>query len=126
AARAVADSPGQVYNPLFIYSASGLGKTHLVSAIAHQARQHRPEFEATYVTVDEFVEDLHAAVAQGSLDPFKQRWRDYDLVLLDDVQFLTGQRETQSELLRLFNQLQRSGKQIVMASDRPPNDIPDV
>ena len=126
AARAVADSPGQVYNPLFIYSASGLGKTHLVSAIAHQARQQRPDFDATYMTVDEFVETLHDAVAQGTLDPFKQRWRDYDLVLLDDVQFLTGQRETQGELLRLFNQLQRSGRQIVMASDRPPGDIPDV
>lgn len=126
AARAVAESPGQVYNPLFIYSASGLGKTHLVSAIAHQARQQHPEFEAAYVTVDEFVEDLHDAVAQGALDPFKQRWRDYDLVLLDDVQFLTGQRETQNELLRLVNQLQLAGKQIVMACDRPPSDIPDV
>ncbi len=126
AARAVADAPGQVYNPLFIYSASGLGKTHLVSAIAHQAREKRPGYGATYVTVDEFVEDLHAAVADGSLEPFKQRWREFDLVLLDDVQFLTGQKETQTELLRLFNQLQRAGKQIVMASDRPPGEIPDV
>jgi len=126
AARAVAESPGQVYNPLFIYSASGLGKTHLVSAIAHQAREQRPGYGAAYVTVDEFVEDLHDAVSAGELDPFKQRWREHDIVLLDDVQFLTGQRETQTELLRLFNQLQRSGKQIVMASDRPPGEIPDV
>ncbi len=126
AARAVAESPGSSYNPLFIYSGSGLGKTHLVSAIGHQAALRHPEISAAYITLDEFIEEWLGAVATGMLEALKQRYRSYDLLLLDDVQFLTGQRETQSELLRLFNQLQAAGKQIVMASDRPPTEIPDV
>ncbi len=126
AARAVAESPGAAYNPLFIYSGSGLGKTHLVSAIGHQASARHPDLSAAYITIDEFIEEWLGAVATGMLEPLKQRYRSYDMLLLDDVQFLTGQRETQSELLRLFNQLQAAGKQIVMASDRPPGEIPDV
>src|SRR5829696_783574 len=126
AARAVAESPGAAYNPLFIYSGPGLGKTHLLLAIGHQARQLQPSLSVEYATLDDFFDQLHAAVAAGQGDAFKQRYQHVDLLLLDDVQFLTGRRETQSELLRLFNALQGSGRQIVMTSDRPPSEIADV
>ena len=126
AAGAVAESPGAVYNPLFIYSGSGLGKTHLIGAVGHQARQLHPELTIEYLGVDDFVQSMHAAVSAGQGDSFRQRYQHVDLLLLDDVQFLTGRRETQTEILRLFNVLQGSGRQIVMASDRAPSDIADV
>lgn len=126
AARAVADNPGSVYNPLFIYSGSGLGKTHLMCAIANQVAQRRPDQTIELVTLDDFVESLHASIQAGSVEPFKQRYLRVGLLLLDDVQFLTGYPETQTELLRIFNALQAEGRQIVMTSDRPPAEIPDV
>lgn len=126
AARAVADSPGNVYNPLFVYSGSGLGKTHLMCAIANQVAQRRPELVIELVTLDDFVESLHAAVQEGGTEPFKQRYLKVGLLLIDDMQFLTGRPETQTELLRIFNALQAEGRQIVMTSDRPPAEIPDV
>ena len=126
AARAVAQSPGAAYNPLFIYAPSGLGKTHLLSAIGHLARQLQPDLQVEYVTTDELIEHLHEAVTQGEAETFRQRFADLDVLLLDDVQFLAGRQETQTELLRLFNALQRSGKQIVLTSDRPPAEIADL
>ncbi|HWE43472.1 MAG TPA: DnaA/Hda family protein [Gemmatimonadaceae bacterium] len=126
AARAVAEAPGSAYNPLFIYSASGLGKTHLASAIGNYARSLQPTLQTEYVTLDDFVEQLHAAISIGQTLSFTQRYSHVDMLLIDDVQFLTGRRETQTELLRLFNALQGSGRQIVMTSDRPPNEIADV
>jgi len=126
AARAVADAPGAVYNPLFMYSASGLGKTHLMSAIGNQVAQRQPGLTVALVTLDDFVEELHDAVADGDTEPFKQRYLQVGLLLIDDMQFLTGHRETQTELLRIFNALQADGRQIVMSSDRPPSDIADV
>ncbi|HJR66093.1 MAG TPA: DnaA/Hda family protein [Gemmatimonadaceae bacterium] len=126
AARAVAQSPGAAYNPLFIYAASGLGKTHLLSAIGQLAKQLQPDLQVEYVTTDELVEHLHQAVTRGETETFRQRFAELDILLLDDVQFLTGRQETQSELLRLFNVLQRSGKQIVLTSDRPPAEIADL
>ena len=126
AARAVAESPGTVYNPLFVYSGSGLGKTHLLAAIAHHALQLQPDLTAEYVSLDDFVEQLHASISAGQTEAFKRRWQEVSILLMDDVQFLTGRRETQSEMLRLFNVMQGAGRQIVMASDRPPTDIPDV
>ena len=126
AARAVAQSPGAAYNPLFIYAASGLGKTHLLSAIGQLAKQLQPDLQVEYITTDELVEHLHQAVTRGETEVFRQRFSDLDVLLLDDVQFLTGRQETQSELLRLFNVLQRSGKQIVLTSDRPPAEIADL
>jgi len=126
AARAVADAPGTVYNPLFIYSASGLGKTHLAAAIGWQVSQRQPDAMVDYVTVDEFVEQLHVAISTGQAEAFRQNYARMDILLLDDVQFLTGRRETQGELLRLFNQMQDAGRQVVMTSDRPPSEIPDV
>jgi chromosomal replication initiator protein len=126
AARAVAESPGSVYNPLFIYSSSGLGKTHLLCALGHAARQLHQELVVEYLTLDDVVEQLHLAIASGRADEFKRRYQRVDLLLLDDVQFLTGRAETQSEMLRVFNTLQGSGRQIVMTCDRPPSEIRDV
>ena len=126
AAKAVAQSPGTAYNPLFIYSSSGLGKTHLMIAVGHLAIQLQPALRVLYLTLDEFVEELTAAVSAGTIEKYKQRFQDVDLMLLDDVQFLAGRRETQSEMLRLFNALQRAGKQIILTSDRPPNEISDL
>ena len=126
AARAVAEAPGAVYNPLFIYSSSGLGKTHLTHAIGNQATSRHPDMTIEYLPLEDFVEQLHAAIATGEMDRFKQRYGRVDVLLVDDMQFLTGRRETQSELLRLLNSLQGSKRQIVMTSDRPPAEIADV
>jgi chromosomal replication initiator protein DnaA len=125
AAHAVAEAPGTAYNPLFMYSGSGLGKTHLMSAIGNHLAQKR-SVSVTVVTLDEFVGELHAAVASGSSESFKARYLGVGALLIDDIQFLTGRRETQSELLRIFNSLQGDGRQIVMTSDRPPAEIADV
>jgi len=126
AARAVAEAPGAAYNPLFIYSASGLGKTHLLGAVGHLARQLHPALAIEYLTLDDFVAQLHQAIATGQAESFKRRYAGVGLLLLDDVQFLTGRVETQSELLRVFNVLQGSGRQIVMTCDRTPAEIADV
>ena len=126
AGRAVAETPGATYNPLFIYSPSGLGKTHLIGAIGFAAKQLQPELIAEYVPLDDFVDRLHIAISSGHAERFKQAYERVDLLLIDDVQFLTGRRETQNEMLRIFNALQSSGRQIIMASDRPPSEIADV
>jgi chromosomal replication initiator protein len=126
AAHAVAEQPGLTYNPLFIYGGSGLGKTHLISAIGNLVQQRQPDLAVEYVTLEDFVEQLHAAIASNEGDRFKQRYGRVDVLLLDDMQFLTGRRETQTELLRLLNALQGTGRQVVGTSDRPPAEIPDV
>jgi chromosomal replication initiator protein len=123
AARAVAESPGVVYNPLFVYAGSGLGKTHLLMAIGHQALEINPQLTVEYLTLDEFVEAFHAAIAAGQGEAYRRRYADTGLLLVDDVQFLTHRREMQAELLRLTNTLLSSGQQIVLSSDRPPNEI---
>ena len=126
AARAVGQSPGTSYNPLFIYSSSGLGKTHLMLAIGHLARQLQPQLSVEYVTLEEFIEELNHAIGDSAMELFKRRFHMVDMLLLDDVQFLAGRKETQSEMLRLFNTLQRAGKQVVLTSDRPPSEIGDL
>jgi chromosomal replication initiator protein len=126
ASRAVAESPGGVYNPLFVYGGPGLGKTHLIGAIGNEAVARAPGLSVEYLALEDFIEQIHAAVAVGEMERFKQRYGRVDVLLLDDMQFLTGRRETQSELLRLLNALQGSGRQIVMTSDRPPTEISDV
>jgi chromosomal replication initiator protein DnaA len=123
AARTVAQTPGTAYNPLFIYSATGLGKTHLLMAIGQQANQVNPAVVVEYLTLEEFVEAFHAAVAAGQSDAFRNRFVNVDVLLIDDVQFLTHRREMQAELLRLIGQLQDADKQIVLSSDRPPSEI---
>jgi len=126
AAHAVAEAPGTAYNPLFVYSGSGLGKTHLMSAIGNHVAQRRPGLTVAAVTLDEFVGELHAAIADGAVEAFKSRYLGIGVLLIDDIQFLTSRKETQSELLRIFNALQGDGRQIVMTSDRPPAEIADV
>lgn len=126
AARAVAQAPGAAFNPLFIYSGSGLGKTHLLLAIGHLGRQLQPDLKVAYSTVDELVDELNASVASSAVEALRERYQNVNVLLLDDVQFLAGRRETQSEILRLFNGLQRSGRQVVLTSDRPPAEIADL
>ncbi|MDX2184469.1 MAG: DnaA/Hda family protein [Gemmatimonadaceae bacterium] len=126
AARAVAEGPGSVYNPLVIYGGSGLGKTHLLGAIGAHATHLSPELQVESLATEELVRRLSEAIATGQLDALTAALQRSDILLLDDVQFLTGHPETQQVLLRLFNQLQGAGKQIVLTSDRPPQDIPDV
>ena len=123
AARAVAESPGSTYNPLFVYAAPGLGKTHLLMAIGHAALAVDPSLVVEYVTLDEFVEAYHAAVAAGQGDAARRRYAETGLLLLDDVQFLSSRRELQAELLRVIDGLQVAGRQIVLTSDRPPSEL---
>jgi len=126
AGRTVAASPGAAYNPLFIYSGSGLGKTHLLMAIGQAAKTAAPTLNIEYLTLDEYVEAFHAAIAAGQGDAFRRRFQNVDALLVDDVQFLTNRKEMQSELLRLSEVLQTAGRQIVLTSDRPPSEIADL
>jgi chromosomal replication initiation ATPase DnaA len=126
AARTVAESPGTAYNPLFIYGESGLGKTHLLMAIGQLAQQLQPGIDVEYVTLDEFVELYHAAVAAGQSEALRARFARVDVLLMDDVHFLTHRREMQAELLRIVEQVQAENKQIVLSSDRPPAEIQEL
>ena len=126
AGHTVAESPGAAYNPLFIYSGSGLGKTHLLMAVGHAAKKAAPKLNIEYLTLDEYVEAFHAAIAAGQGDAFRRRFQNVDVLLVDDVQFLTNRKEMQTELLRLTEALQQSSHQIVLASDRPPAEIADL
>ncbi len=123
AARRAADSPGTSYNPLFVYSASGLGKSHILTAIAHQARKAAGDRKVEYMALEGYLEELTKALESGARDAFKDKYGDLDILLLDDVQFLTGQPEAQEMLLRTLDQLSTAGSQIVLASDRPPAEI---
>jgi len=126
AGRTVSENPGSAYNPLFIYSGSGLGKTHLLMAVGHAAKKVAPTLNIEYLTLDEYVEAFHAAIAAGQGDAFRRRFQNVDVLLVDDVQFLTNRKEMQSELLRLTEALQVGGHQIVLTSDRPPPEIADL
>ena len=123
AARRVADAPGTSYNPLFIYSASGLGKSHILNAIAHYAARVHPGFNVAYVTVESFLNELLQAIQAGSEEEFRLRYGELQILLLDDVQFFTGQKEAQEILLRLLDGISKAGGQVVLASDRPPSEI---
>ncbi len=123
ASKAVAESPGAAYNPLFIYARPGLGKTHLLMAIGHEARRVDQGRTIEYVTVDDFVEAYQAALAAGQAEAYRRRFIGADLVLIDDAQLLADRRELQSELLRLIDQLMAADRQIVLAGDRPPEEI---
>jgi len=123
AARAVADNPGRSYNPLFIYGESGLGKTHLLYAIAHMVHQLYPKLIVVYVKGETFTNELIQAIREGTNQEFREKYRYADVMLMDDVQFVAGRASTQEELFHTFNTLYESKKQIVFTSDRPPKEM---
>lgn len=123
AALAVAEQPGMAYNPLFLYGPPGLGKTHLLHAIAHYLAQHSPATTVRYITVEEFTNEFVAAVSQGGMDAFKATYRHVDVLLVDDVQFLERKARTEEEFFHTFNALYEVGSQLVITSDRLPSDM---
>lgn len=126
AAIAVARNPGAAYNPLFITSGAGLGKTHLLNAIGNAIHKEHPDFRILYMTIEDFTNQLIQALEANRLVEFRDRCRQLDLLLLDDVQFMAGKERTQEEIFHTFNALYNDDKQIVLASDRPPKEIPTL
>jgi len=123
AAFAVADNPAMIYNPLFIHGPSGLGKTHLLHAIARRIKQDHPEYKITYISAEDFTNDLIGSISEGKTNEFRQKYRSSDLLLVDDVQFIAGKTSTQEEFFHTFNTLHDAHKQIVLTSDRPPKEL---
>ena len=123
AALAVANNPAEAYNPLFIYGPSGLGKTHLLYAIACEIHRQRPDFNIVYIKGDQFTNELIDAVREGRNVEFRNKYRGADLFLVDDIQFIAGKDSTQEEFFHTFNTLYEGKRQIVLTSDRPPNEM---
>jgi len=126
ACTAVAAHPAENYNPLFIYGPSGIGKTHLLSAIVNEITKNKPDTRIIYIKGDDFTNQMIAALAKQEMYKFHEKYRGCDILLIDDIQFIAGKTSTQEEFFHTFNTLYEDGKQIILTSDRPPKDIPTL
>jgi len=126
AAQAVVEMPAKTYNPLYLYGRVGLGKTHLMHAIGHSIKKKDPDLRLTYVSSEQFMNELINAIRYESTIPFKDKFRSIDVLLIDDIQFLGGKERTQEEFFHTFNALYESQKQIVISSDCPPREIHEL